>query len=433
MRPRSRTSASADDRLRGWLHPAILSAAALAGAAGFAQFGVSAALADVAAAFGEPQPDIGVAGAGLAGTTLGAGLAIIRLASLGALPLAALADHFGRRRLLLTCAAIGLLFTFTAAFSPSYWWFVAIFAMGRPLLSATNALAGVMAAEETRAGDRSKAMALIGAAYGVGAGMTAIIRGVFAGYLGFRGLFALALLPLVLLPLIGKRLEEPVRFSTLEQKRVKTRHLLRSIPRDLRVRLYTLSILWGAIGFVSGPANMFLFYYGESVQGLASSTMALAVIAAGPTGLLGLTLGRWSADSLGRRITCSATLAGVAAAAVVTYNLGAAGVIGGYLFAILVASAYTPASGALSAELFPTSVRGTVAGWLTGTGVLGAVAGIAAFGVLVDAFEGFGPAAVAIAAPVAAVSFLYMRLPETKGLELEDSAPEPAATAPPSL
>jgi len=46
--------------------------------------------------------------AGLSGTQLGIGLAVIRLASLGALPLAGAADRLGRRRvLLLTCALAG--------------------------------------------------------------------------------------------------------------------------------------------------------------------------------------------------------------------------------------------------------------------------------------------------------------------------------------
>jgi hypothetical protein len=37
--------------------------------------------------------------------------------------------------------------TVAAAASPGYWWFVAIFACGRPLLSASNGLAQVTAAE----------------------------------------------------------------------------------------------------------------------------------------------------------------------------------------------------------------------------------------------------------------------------------------------
>jgi putative MFS transporter len=422
-RPEAEEGGPLELHLHRWLHPAVLSAAGFAAAAGFAQFGVSAALGDVAAAFGEPQPDIGVEGAGLAGTTLGLGLAIIRLASLGALPLGALADSIGRKRVLFVSSTVGLLFTVAASLSPSYWWFVAIFALGRPMLSATNALAGVIAAEETRSIDRSKALALIGAAYGLGAGLTAVIRGVAGDSLGFRGLFALALVPLLLLPLLDRKVEEPDRFRTLGTRGV-DRKRLGFVPERLRPRLYVMCALWAAIGFVSGPANMFLFYFAESVQGLSPATMALAVLAAGPIGIAGLLAGRWAADVVGRRMTAGFALIGVAVAAVATYNLGRLGVIAGYLMAVLFGAAYAPASGALSAELFPTSVRGTAAGWLTAVGVLGAVAGLFIFGVLVDRLEGFGGASIAISIPVIAAAALYLRLPETKGLELEESAPE---------
>jgi MFS family permease len=112
-----------------------------------------------------------VAQAGISGTALGIGLAIMRLASLGALPVIGLADRFGRRRLLLATVGAGLAMTVLAAASPSYWCFVAIFACGRPVLAATNGLAQVTAAEQTASADRAKAVALIAAGYGTGAGV----------------------------------------------------------------------------------------------------------------------------------------------------------------------------------------------------------------------------------------------------------------------
>src|SRR5688500_9435443 len=88
---------------RDWLAPAVLTAAALSVASGFAQFAATATLGDVAAAFGRTSAgDSVMARAGLAGSTLGAGLAVIRLASLASLPLAELADRRGRRGVLLT-------------------------------------------------------------------------------------------------------------------------------------------------------------------------------------------------------------------------------------------------------------------------------------------------------------------------------------------
>ena len=176
-------------RLHGWHHPAILAVAAATVAAGFAQFGATTALGDVARAFGETSDGTSVvARVGLSGTTLGIGLAIVRLASLASLPLAALADSYGRRRMLLGCVTGGLAVTALAALSPGYWWFVALFAFGRPMLSATNAIAVVVAAEETETRDRAKAIALMTAGYGIGAGLTALVRGVAGDGLGFRGL-----------------------------------------------------------------------------------------------------------------------------------------------------------------------------------------------------------------------------------------------------
>jgi MFS family permease len=148
------------------------------------------------------------------------------------------------------------------------------------------------------------------------------------------------------------------------------------------------------------------------------------VLAAGPVGLVGLLIGRWAADRLGRRITAAGTQAVVALAGMLTYSGSRATVAAGYLLAVLVASAYAPAFGAIGSELFPTSVRATVAGWLVAAGVLGAVAGLVTFGLLTDALASFAAAAVLICAPVVVTCILFARLPETRGLELEQSAPD---------
>ena len=399
-------------------------------ASGFAQFGATTALGDVARAFGETSDGTSVvARVGLSGTTLGIGLAIVRLASLASLPLAALADSYGRRRMLLGCVTGGLAVTALAALSPGYWWFVALFAFGRPMLSATNAIAVVVAAEETETRDRAKAIALMTAGYGIGAGLTALVRGVADDGLGFRGLFALAVVPLAAIPLLARRLEEPDRFQRLrtaedpELAAVRPAVLGR-VRADLRPRLWLLASLAFAIAFVTGPMNTFLFVYAENALGMSRSSTAAMVLAAGPIGLAGLLVGRWAADRLGRRITAASAQAMVALAGMLTYSGSRAAVAAGYLAAILVASAYAPSFGALSAELFPTSVRATVAGWLVAAGVLGAVAGLVAFGLLTDALASFATAAVLICAPVILTCVLFARLPETRGLELEQSAPD---------
>jgi MFS family permease len=68
-------------------------------------------------------------------------------------------------------------------------------------------------------------------------------------------------------------------------------------------------------------------------------------------------------------------------------------------------------------------VRAPAAGWLAAAGVLGAVAGLLAFGMLADFFDAFGPAAIVIVVPVALSAAGFAFLPETRGMELEESAP----------
>ncbi len=100
------TAGPSSFRLFRWRDPPVVGVALLALAAGFGQFGAVAALGDVAKTFGHVTHGATFADeAGLSGTMLGIGLAVIRLASLGGLPLAGLADRFGRRPMLLaTCA-----------------------------------------------------------------------------------------------------------------------------------------------------------------------------------------------------------------------------------------------------------------------------------------------------------------------------------------
>lgn len=413
-------SARGPSRLIALIHPAVIPPALLAVAAGYAQFVATASLADVAEAFGIVSSDGDELS--LTGTTLGIGMAVIRLGSLAALPLASRADRKGRRRLILMCVMWGLALTATAALAPGFWWFVAILALARPLLSAANAVAVVISAEVTRTDERSKAVAFVGAAYALGAGLTVLLRAFAGDGLSFRLLFGLSVVPLVMVLLSARRLKEPKLFREVQSKAAlpSARFLLSSVPRAFRGRLVLICLLTGAAALVTGPANTFVFFFAESVQGLDPAVMAVAVLGAGPLGLAGLIAGRWTADHLGRRLSSGVSLVAVAIAAVVTYTAGPVGVVVGYLGAMFAASVYTPASGAMAAELFPTSVRSTSAGWITASGVLGAVAGLALFGFLADTVGSFGMASVFIAVPVMLLSLLYAKLPETKDMELEE-------------
>jgi MFS family permease len=411
-------------RLHRWNDRAVIGAALAAFASGFGQFGVVAALGDVARGFGQATagPSL-VAQAGLSGTSLGLGLAIMRLASLGALPVIGLADRFGRRRLLLTTVGAGLALTVLAAASPSYWWFVVIFASGRPLLAATNGLAQVTAAEQTGSADRAKAVALIAAGYGAGAGVIAIVHSLAAATLGFRGVFILALVPLALMPLLWRWIEEPERFTVAAAGPEHPVPVFAAVGRPFRRRLAVIVVLGFAVSVITGPANSFVFLFAQNYLHQPGVVTAVMVVGSGVAGVGGLLAGRWLADRVGRRLTGALAIMAVAALAVWTYSGSALALVAGYVIGTFAASVSAPAAGALLNELFPTSVRASTAGWWLVAGVLGAVTGLVVFGAVASASHSFAVAGLVTFVPPALVMVLFWRLPETRGREPEELWP----------
>lgn len=406
-----------ESRRPAWLTGPILAVSALSVASGLAQFGVTAVIGDVAAYFGDANGGSDLTSQiGLPATTVGAALAVVRLTSLAALPVAAVADRYGRRRVLLAISFAGLGLTVLASLAPSFWWYVALVAIARPALSGINAVAGVVAAEETRTKDRSAAIALVTAAYGIGAGLIVVGRAALGELATFRIVTAFAILPLVLMPLIVRGTREP----RIARDRLQEHGMLGSVPRPYVRSVALLSVLSGLIALATGPAFSYLFVYGERVLGMSSGLLALLVVLAGPAGLVGILLGRAAADRIGRNLAAGVSMAGTGVAVAWAYGGTDVRLAVGYLLAITSSSAFAPPTGALGAELVPTRTRATLAGWVTFAGVLGAVVGIAGFGVLADATGGFDGAARMIGIVTALSAIGFLALPETRDVELED-------------
>lgn len=401
----------------------MIAIALMALAAGFGQFGAVAALGSVAKTFGHVGGGATFADeVGLSGTLLGVGLAIARGASFFGLPLASLADRFGRRPTLAGTCLIGLALTVLTAVSPSYWWFVGIFAIGRPFLSATVGLSQVMAVELTSSAERAKAVSLMAAGYAVGAGAIAIVHSLGANVLGFRGIFALAIVPLVFVPVLVRKLVEPERFARAAASAQVAQPVLGPVARPFRRRLAVVLLLAFCISVITGPANSLIFVYAQNYVHLGGVVTSGMVVGAGVAGLGGLLVGRWLADRLGRRPTVAMSIVGMAVFGTLAYTGTSWALVAGYIAGVASGAVFAPAGGALANELFPTSVRASVAGWYIAAGVVGAVAGLLAFGVAADVrqvSDHAGFAAAVVFLPMMAATGLLLALPETKDIEPE--------------
>ena len=386
--------------------------------AGFAQFGAVASLADVARHFGHVSPTGSLsARVGLSSSVLGLGLAVLRLASLGALPLASLADRWGRRRLLRDTLLVGLAVTAAAALSPSYWIFVACFALGRPLLSTASALLQVVTVELAGARLRVGRLAVVAAGSGAGSGLSAIVHGLIRSPSAFRWLFALAVLPAFGVAWLLRRVPEPPSRDETVLAR------LGRIDPEFRGRLWRVAAVVGALGLIAGPANGFVFVYGESVLHVAPSRVALMVTSASVTGLAGLLASRHLAQRWGRWRTVSLGLAVSALAATAAYGGNVTLFVAGYLLGVGAGGLVTPVLTALGTEIFPHHLRATAAGWLAVAGIVGATAGLGVFGWVGDAMHQSGPAALRWPAvvtflPLAWTGLALRRLPDRSGAEI---------------
>lgn len=389
-------------------------------ASSFAQFGAVASLNDVARHFGHHSDTHSLQSVvGLSGSVLGIALAILRLASLLALPLTARADRRGRVHVLTTTLWIGLLVTALASLSPTYWVFVACFAVARPLLSTSSTLVQVITVELSSTARRVSRLALMAAGAGAGAGLSAILHGAIRGSNSFRWLFVVALVPLAFVPLVTRFIPEPAERSpgTLVVR-------LGAIAREWRPRLYVVGVVSFIIGVISGPANGFAFVYGEGLLKLAPRFVATVVTASAFTGLTGLFSGRYLAQRFGRRWTVAAGVVASALTACLAYSGGHVAFVVGYMSGVFSAGLLAPAAAALGTEIFPHRVRATAAGWIVVAGVIGATCGLFVFGWVADSVRATVSQSLRVPSlvtflPLLPTLWLLRRLPESVGVDID--------------
>ena len=410
---------SLDVPSRRGIAPVAIALFAIALVAGFAQFGAVASLDDVARHFGHhTSRDSLQSVVGLSGSVLGIGLAVLRLASLGALPLVSLADRWGRTTVLRRTLTLGLVITASAALSPSYWIFVLCFALARPLLSTTSTLVQVITVELSSTERRIHWLVVMSAGGGMGAGLAAILHGTIRGADSFRWLFALAIVPIFFLSPLLRRVREPkLRSSDAPLVR------LGALPRAVRRRVGIVGVIVFTIGVISGPASGFTFVYGEGVLKLRPVVVAIVVALSALTGLGGLLLSRYLDRVVGRRWTVVVGVFATAATASLAYGGGKAAFIVGYMCGVAAGGLLAPAIGALSTELFAHSIRATAAGWIVVSGVLGAMTGLLVFGLIGDSVHVTGAGSFRLPAlltflPLLPSVFLLWRLPESSRMDL---------------
>lgn len=396
-------------------------------AARLAAVSAVALLANFSGALLSQDGDAATSGFGRSGQALGVALAVARAGVLVSLVAIALADRWGRRRLILVglygaCAA-----NLLTALAPTFEVFTGAQLVNRALVNTVLVVAGIAAVEDAPEGARAFATGMYALALGAGFGIAVVLLPLAdLGDYGWRISFALSAALVLLVPLIGTHLKETTRYVRVANRTEQRGRVREVFDRAYGARFLLLGLAVFLTNIFSAPSSQLTNRYLTHAHSFSNADVAVfRAVTAGAPGIVGVLVASRLAESRGRRPVAIVGLI------VATVFQGAFFLADGSLLlwvtpviAIIAAACAGLALGTLDAELFPTEVRGTSSGFLLVSGVAGSSVGLVLATQLTGFVGGLGPAIAlcGIASLIAAV-VVVPRLPETADRRLDDVSP----------
>jgi len=339
---------------------------------------------------------------------------VLALGGLGALPLATLADRFGRRRLIAVGVGGFSIANFASAFAPS----LEALAVLRLVAVCFEALVGGVATalivEEAPPGSRGLAVSVLAVLSGAGTAITVIGYPLVAPH--WRWLFLAGGIGVLVAPFIWRFLPEG---RVWQRARLSGSVLRLLIGPQWRRRLIIIAATTALVAVLLEPAGLLFTLFASQVLHLSPVAISALIVVSGIAGVASYLVGGYLTDRFGRKVPATALTGATAIAASLSFGTGTAGFwIGNVLWSSF-ASADTPVLGAWSAELFPTRARATAEAMGSVAAAAGSVAGLQAVGALSQSI-GLGPAIEVAGVVALAGAALLLLLPETRGAPLPD-------------
>ena len=377
---------------------------------------------DIAQTFAMGDPAVGVMAS------------IVRIGGMASFFFVLLADRYGRKPVLSATVLGYTVFTLLTSMSSGVVSFTLFQSAAQVFLAAEFGVAVTMISEEFPDDRRGRAVAGLHMVAIVGVIAAGLVYGAMSGTAwGWRGMYALGVVPLVLVAFLRRGLRETARFDALEQKRVRAgverppllaqlRATSALLLGPYRSRLLVVAGLWNSIGLVGGPTITYFSLYARRDHGWSADDLGTTVILAYVGGTLGSLLSGVLMDRIGRRVTAAVFYALSAAGMYMLFTSDAhAEILFAEVATMFAYQASRTATSALSTEPFPTEIRAT--GYSLTVQVIGQLFWMLSplvIGLLAGPLGGLGRAASLFAVgPLAGIALLAF-VPETRGRSLED-------------
>lgn len=360
---------------------------------------------------------------GMAETDFGLYLGWIRLGALPAFALIPYADRVGRRRIFLISLTGTALATLATALTQTPLQFVVCQMLTRTFFVAGSALAFVMIAEEFPADHRGWGIGMLGALGATGHGVAmALFSQIDQLPGGWRSLYAVGFVPLLLLPWFRRRIPETERFGRLGVVAGDGEYSLApllALAREYPARALGIAVagFLPAVGLVG--AFQFTGYFTQTVHGWSPAQYAGMVFFGGALGIAGNIVAGRLADRFGRRAVGIALLGSFPFWVAAFYN-GPGWVVPiawvGFLFG---SQGGRVILRTLSTELFPTAQRASATGLYTILEAFGGAAGLFVLYLVSGAEGDFVLLTTVLGFAVGLGGAVLLFFPETRQQELE--------------
>ena len=339
---------------------------------------------------------------------------VLALGALGALPLATLADRFGRRRLIAIGVAGFSVANFASAFAPSLTALSLIRLVAVCFEAMVGGVATALIVEEAPAGQRGLAVSVLAVLAGIGAGITVVSYPLLAPH--WRWLFLAGGAGILAAPAIWLRLPEGRTWSKVHLSGSALRLLLGS---PWRRRVLVLSATTALLAVLLEPAGLLFTVFATDTLHMTPVAISILITLSGGAGGLAYLAGGYLSDRFGRKWPGIGLTASTAVVTSLSFATGIAGFVVGNVLWSAIASASTPVFGAWSAELFPTRARATAEAAVGVATAIGSVVGLQAVGLLSPSL-GLGRALELVGVAAVLGAFLLFWLPETREAPLPD-------------
>jgi putative MFS transporter len=353
---------------------------------------------------------------------------VITLGSLFAPLITSQADRRGRRTLLIATIALFSLLSGLTAFAWNAPSFVTLKFLTVIFSAAEGSISMVMLVEEVNADARGLAVGMLGAISAGGFGLAALGFAMIRTFpFGWRGLFVIAFIPLVLIVPLWRLLPESDRYKRSAEAMGRGgffgpfRALYRSYPG--RFVMVAAVMFLNAMG--GTPGGLLQSKYMQEVHGWTPGNVSTLILSGGAIGILGNVIAGNLSDQIGRRTL--GVIAMIVAPAMWTVFFNSSGniMVASWVLSLFAQTAASTILNAYSAELFPTSHRSTAESAIAVAGTLGGSAGLILeswiYGILGSHWRGVS---WLMLASVAAAITVAMCFPETANAELDSISPE---------